>query len=126
MGAAFGISNVQLSHTRQFVEGWVIGMATQGPVDIVELAQHNDAFRREIITGEFSQVVAMTIPVGGEIGEEVHEGNDQLVFVHAGTRHNFLNTGQVPLRLVTVYAPPEHPPGIIHQTKEEAAAAEHH
>jgi hypothetical protein len=109
LGAAFGISNVQLSHTRQFVEGWVIGMATQGPVDIVELAQHNDAFRREIITGEFSQVAP-----------------NQLIFVHAGTRHNFLNTGQVPLRLVTVYAPPEHPPGIIHQTKEEAAAAEHH
>jgi mannose-6-phosphate isomerase-like protein (cupin superfamily) len=150
MGASFGISNVQLSHTRQFMEGWVIGMATQGPVDIVELAQHNDAFRREMITGEFSQVVAMTIPVGGEIGEEVHEGNDQLlvfiegegeavldgakspvapnqlVFVHAGTRHNFLNTGQVPLRLVTVYAPPEHLPGTVHQTKEEAEAAEHH
>ena len=47
----------------------MIGTATQGPVDIVELGQHNDVFRREIITGEFSQVVA--IPVGGEIGEEV-------------------------------------------------------
>jgi hypothetical protein len=43
----------------------VIGTATQGPVDIVELGQRNDASRREIITGEFSQVVAMTIPVGG-------------------------------------------------------------
>jgi mannose-6-phosphate isomerase-like protein (cupin superfamily) len=127
----------------------VIGMATQGPVDVVALAQHNDAFRRVISTGEFSQVVAMTIPVGGEIGEEVHERTDQLlvfvegegeavldggrspvapnqlVFVHAGTRHNFLNTGPVPLRLVTVYAPPEHPPGTVQQTKEEADAAEH-
>jgi hypothetical protein len=48
------------------VEGWVIGTATQGPVDIVELGQHNHAFRREIITGEFSQVVAMTIPWEGK------------------------------------------------------------
>jgi mannose-6-phosphate isomerase-like protein (cupin superfamily) len=45
--------------------------------------------------------------------------------VPAGTRHNFINTGDGPLRLVTVYAPPEHPPGTVHQTKEEADAAEH-
>lgn len=125
-------------------------MGNQGPVDIVALAQANDAFRREIITGKFSQVVAMSVPVGEDIGEEVHEGNDQLlvfiegqgeavldgetspvapnqlVFVHAGTRHNFRNVGRVPLRLVTVYAPPEHPPGTLHQTKQEAEAAEHH
>ena len=51
-------------------------------VDIVTLARGNDAFRREIATGEHSQVVAMTIPAGEEIGEEVHEENDQLlVFV---------------------------------------------
>jgi mannose-6-phosphate isomerase-like protein (cupin superfamily) len=124
-------------------------MGDQGPLDVVALAQRNDAFRREIITGKFSQVVVMMVPPGGEIGEEVHEGNDQLlvfvegegeavldgrtspvapnqlVFVHAGTRHNFRNTGQVPLRLVTVYAPPEHPPGTVHRTKAEADAAEH-
>lgn len=124
-------------------------MGDQGPLEVVALAQRNDAFRREIITGSHSQVVVMTVPPGGEIGEEVHEGNDQLlvfvegegealldgrtstvapnqlVFVHAGTRHNFRNTGQVPLRLVTVYAPPEHPPGTVHRTKEEADAAEH-
>ena len=117
-------------------------------VDIVKLARSNDAFRREIATGEHSQVVAMTIPVGEEIGEEVHEGNDQLlvfvdgegeavldgktsqvtpndlVLVPAGTRHNFINTGAGPLRLVTVYAPPEHAPGTVHQTKAEADAAE--
>jgi mannose-6-phosphate isomerase-like protein (cupin superfamily) len=115
-------------------------------VDIVKLARSNDAFRREIATGEHSQVVAMTIPVGEEIGEEVHEENDQLlVFVDgegeavldgktspvtpddlfpAGTRHNFINKGDSPLRLVTVYAPPEHPPGTVHQTKAEADAAE--
>jgi mannose-6-phosphate isomerase-like protein (cupin superfamily) len=117
-------------------------------VDIVQLARGNDAFRREVATGEHSQVVVMTIPARGEIGEEVHERNDQLlvfvegegeaildgrtsrvtpndlVLVPAGTRHNFVNTGEVPLRLVTVYAPPEHPPGTVHQTKAEADAAE--
>ena len=122
---------------------------TEQPPDIVELARGNDAFRREVVTGEHSQVVVMTVPTGGEIGEEVHEGVDQLlifvegegeavldgarspvapnrlVFVRAGTRHNFVNTGAGPLRLVTVYAPPEHPPGTVHQTKEEADAAEH-
>jgi mannose-6-phosphate isomerase-like protein (cupin superfamily) len=119
-------------------------------VDIVSLARGNDAFRREIATGEHSQVVAMTIPSGEEIGEEVHEENDQLlvfvdgegeavldgksspvgpndlVLVPAGTRHNFINTGGGPLRLVTVYAPPEHAPGTVHQTKAEADAAEDH
>ena len=119
-------------------------------LDIIQLARSNDAFRREVATGEHSQVVVMTIPPGGEIGEEVHEENDQLlvfvegqadavldgrttkvvpnrlVVVQAGTRHNFINTGQSPLRLVTVYAPPEHAPGTVHQTKAEADAAEHH
>jgi mannose-6-phosphate isomerase-like protein (cupin superfamily) len=92
----------------------------------------------------------MTIPPGGEIGEEVHDHVDQLlvavegeadavldgvtspmrpnqlVYVRAGTRHNFVNTGREPLRLVTVYSPPEHEPGTVHQTKEEADAAEGH
>jgi mannose-6-phosphate isomerase-like protein (cupin superfamily) len=92
----------------------------------------------------------MTIPPGGEIGDEVHNDTDQvlafvdgqgeaildgetsqvgpndLVFVRAGTRHNFLNTGDQPLRLLTIYAPPEHAPGTVHQTKEEADAAEGH
>ena len=48
-------------------------------IDIVQLARSNDAFRREIATGEHSQIVTMTIPAGGEIGEEVHEENDQLL-----------------------------------------------
>jgi mannose-6-phosphate isomerase-like protein (cupin superfamily) len=92
----------------------------------------------------------MTIPPGGEIGEEVHEGIDQilifvegeaeaivggerravgadeLVLVPAGTRHNFVNRGDRPLRLVTVYSPPEHEPGTVHRTKEEADVAEGH
>jgi mannose-6-phosphate isomerase-like protein (cupin superfamily) len=90
----------------------------------------------------------MTIPPGGEIGEEVHPDTDQvlvfvegsaearlegdatsagpgdLVFVHAGIRHNFVNTGADPLRLITIYAPPHHAPGTVHATKAEADAAE--
>jgi mannose-6-phosphate isomerase-like protein (cupin superfamily) len=119
-------------------------------VDIVAAARSNEAFRREVLTGDHEQVVVMTIPPGAEIGEEVHPDTDQvlvfvdgrgvaildgqrteveqndLVFVRAGTRHNFLSTGDAPLRLITIYAPPEHPPGTVHQTKAEADAAEGH
>src|SRR4030095_9366431 len=94
-------------------------------VDIVSLARGNDAFRREIATGEHSHVVAMPIPSGEEIGEEVHEENDQLlvfvdgegeavlngksspvgpndlVLVPAGPPHNFINTRRGPARLGT-------------------------
>ncbi len=118
-------------------------------VDILAAARSNDAFRREVLTGEHEQVVVMTIPPGGEIGEEVHPETDQvlvfvdgraeaqldgrasevgpndLVFVRAGVRHNFLNRGEAPLRLITIYAPPEHAAGTVHQTKAEADAAEH-
>jgi mannose-6-phosphate isomerase-like protein (cupin superfamily) len=124
-------------------------MEGDGRPDFVGLARRNEAFRRELATGEHSQIVAMTVPAGGEIGEEVHEGVDQillflegngeavldgerspigpddLVYVKAGTRHNFVNTGSAPLRLLTIYAPPEHAPGTVHATKAEADAAEH-
>lgn len=116
--------------------------------NVAEQAQASSDFRREIVTGEYSQVVLMSINPGEEIGEEVHEDRDQtlvfvsgqgeavlegerspvsvnsLVFVPAGTRHNFVNTGSVPLKLFTVYAPPEHAPGTVHHTKAEADAAE--
>lgn len=117
-------------------------------VDIMDAARTNQAFRREVLTGDHAQVVVMTIPPAGEIGEEVHPQTDQvlvfldghgearldgetspvasndLVLVRAGTRHNFVNTGSEPLRLVTIYAPPEHPIGTVHATKAEADAAE--
>ena len=117
-------------------------------VAIVEAAHSNEAFRREVMTGDHQQVVLMTIPAGGEIGEEVHSdtaqallfvdgqgearldgktspvGANDLVLVRAGTRHNFVNTGPEPLRLITVYAPPHHRPGTVHRTREEAEAAE--
>jgi mannose-6-phosphate isomerase-like protein (cupin superfamily) len=118
-------------------------------IEIETLARRNGDFRREVATAEHSQVVLMSIPPGDEIGEEVHEDIDQLlvlvegaaeaiiagessqmgpgeaVLVPAGTRHNFRNAGGSPLRLWTVYAPPEHAPGTVHRTKAEANATEH-
>ena len=114
-----------------------------------ELARENDYFRQTIVTGEHAQLVVMTIQPGEEIGEETHEGDQILhfvegsgeailegtksavepsdvVFVPAGTLHNFVNTGSDPLRLLTIYAPPEHPAGTVHKTKAEADEAEEH
>lgn len=111
-------------------------------------AESSADFRRVLWTGEHTQLVIMTIPVGGEIGEEVHEDTDQiltfvsgtgdaivsgqtrqvaagdLVVVPAGLTHNFTNTGVNPLVLYTVYGPPEHAEGAVHATKEEADALE--
>ena len=118
--------------------------------DIVARAASNTYFREVLSTGPHSQVVVMSIPPGGEIGEEVHADVDQvlvdvtgegvavldgvrspvepgsLVHVPAGTRHNIVNEGRVDLRLYTIYAPPEHAPGTIHRTMAEADAAEGH
>ncbi|SCL45771.1 Mannose-6-phosphate isomerase, cupin superfamily [Micromonospora eburnea] len=115
---------------------------------IETVAEKSPDFRRVLWTGGQTQLVIMTIPPGGEIGEEVHEGIDQiltfvsgtgearvagekkevvsgdLVVVPAGTKHNFVNTGPNPLVLYTVYGPPDHADGAVHRTKEEAEAAE--
>jgi mannose-6-phosphate isomerase-like protein (cupin superfamily) len=116
--------------------------------DIKKLTKENTHFRKVLHTGKYCQIVAMSIPVGGDIGEEVHTTVDQIlffvkgigeavlngearsveehdvVFVPAGTKHNFINWGDEDLKLFTVYAPPEHPDGTVHQTKEEAEIAE--
>jgi mannose-6-phosphate isomerase-like protein (cupin superfamily) len=118
--------------------------------DIVARAKRNRFFREVVSTGPHAQVVVMSIPPGGEIGEEVHADVDQvlvfvegegittlggehgqvsaghLVHVPAGTRHNIVNAGTVDLKLYTVYAPPQHAPGTIHRTKAEADADEEH
>jgi mannose-6-phosphate isomerase-like protein (cupin superfamily) len=118
-------------------------------IDVIKLARRSEEFRRVLLTGKNMQVVVMTIPPGEEIGEETHEHGDQmlffvdgrgdavlegettpveaghLVFVPAGTLHNFVNSGDEPLRIVTAYAPPEHEHGTVHHTKEEADADEH-
>ncbi len=115
---------------------------------IATVAEKSPDFRRVLWTGEHTQLVIMTIPPDGEIGEEVHEDIDQiltfvsgvgearvagakrkvaagdLVVVPAGTKHNFVNTGPNPLVLYTVYGPPEHADQAVHKTKEEADAAE--
>ena len=116
--------------------------------DIAAAAEQSADFRRVLWTGQHSQLVIMTIPPDGEIGEEVHEDTDQvlsfvsgvgearvggqkrkvtagdLVAVPAGTKHNFVNSGPNPLVLYTVYGPPEHADGVVHHTKDEADEAE--
>ena len=118
--------------------------------DILARAIANPYFREVLSTGPHCQVVVMSIPVGGEIGEEVHQAVDQvlvgvmgeglavlegqrspmgpghLVHVPAGTRHNLVNSGPTDLKLYTVYAPPQHAVGTIHRTKAEADASEEH
>lgn len=113
-------------------------------LSIVNLARDNKEFRKVIWTGKQAQLVLMAIPEGGEIGGEVHEGHDQLLYfvagrgvakigdvesevsdgdvsiVPSGTFHNFRNTGSGMLKLFTTYSPPEHEPGTEHATKAEA------
>lgn len=114
--------------------------------NIEELTEENKDFRRVLYTGKHMQLVLMSIPVGGEIGEEVHPTIDQFirveegegeviidgkrtpieddfaVLIPAGATHNVINTGDEALKLYTLYGPPEHKDGTIHRTKEEAAA----
>jgi mannose-6-phosphate isomerase-like protein (cupin superfamily) len=115
---------------------------------IVQMAKDNDKFRKVVMTGEKTQVVLMAIPEGSEIGAETHEGHDQVLifvegtgkaiigktetsvgegylsFVPSGAYHNFINDGSGPLKLYTTYSPPEHEPGVEHETKAEADADE--
>jgi mannose-6-phosphate isomerase-like protein (cupin superfamily) len=114
---------------------------------IATVAEQYADFRRVLWTGKHSQLVIMTIPPDGEIGEEVHEVDQILTFVSgvgealisgekrkvtqgdlvvvpAGRKHNFVNTGPNPLVLYTMYAPAEHADGAVHRTKEEADEAE--
>ena len=117
-------------------------------VPIARMAKENNEFRKVIMTGEKTQVVRMAIPEGEEIGGETHEGHDQVLifvegtgkakigetetpvgeghlsFVPSGAYHNFINDGQGPLKLYTMYSPPEHEPGVEHETKAEAEAQE--
>ncbi len=116
--------------------------------EIATVAEQSADFRRVLWTGEHTQLVIMTIPAGGEIGEEVHDDTDQIlsfvsgigkavvsgrerkvtagdiVVVPAGKKHNFVNDGPNPLVLYTVYGPPDHADGAVHKTKEEADALE--
>lgn len=115
--------------------------------DIKDKAKENTYFRQVLSTGEHTQVVVMSIPAGSDIGEETHQDNDQVLYfvdgegkailegeeksfekndiflVKAGTKHNFINTGESDLKIITAYSPPHHPDGTTHKTKEEAQRA---
>lgn len=114
--------------------------------NIVKDTQENENFRRVLFTGPQSQLVVMSIPPGGEVGEETHKYTEQTLFflvgtgegalndkkfpigpgdvvvVPAGTKHNFRNTGTGPLKIYTVYTPPNHIDGRVHRTKADADA----
>ena len=118
--------------------------------DIEELTLANKNFRQVLYTGKNLQLVLMTIMPGEDIGEEIHEGHDQffrfesgsgevlidgvitkikdddVVIVPAGANHNVINTGDEPLKLYTIYGPPEHKDGVVRATKAEAEASEEH
>jgi mannose-6-phosphate isomerase-like protein (cupin superfamily) len=129
------------------VTGWV------GDIEAITLG--NSTFRTVLFTGTNLQLTVMSLEPGEEIGLEMHDHRDQFirvedgtatvtlgprqdkidethqlagdwaVIVPGGTWHNVINTGETPLRLYSLYAPPEHADGVIHHTKAEADAAEH-
>jgi mannose-6-phosphate isomerase-like protein (cupin superfamily) len=113
--------------------------------DIEELAGENDHFRHVLYTAEHCQLVLMSLKASEAIGEEVHtldqffrveEGTGEAVLdgvrtsvragfailVPAGTRHNIINTGALPLKLYTIYSPPNHRDGVVHHTRIDADA----
>ncbi|KAM5533171.1 hypothetical protein V8D89_013127 [Ganoderma adspersum] len=116
--------------------------------NIAQVASESDKFRRVLWTGRNSQLVIMTIPVGGEIGEERHTVDQHLnflsgtatavidgkreelvkpgdvVIVPAGSLHNFKNSGATPLIVSTVYAPAEHKADTVHDTMEQGEELE--
>lgn len=118
--------------------------------DIEELTENNGDFRRVLYTGKHLQLVLMALKPGEEIGEEVHEDHDQFfrvekgkgevwidgartkikgddaIIVPAGAKHNVVNTGDKPLKLYTIYGPPDHKDGVVRKTKAEAEASEEH
>lgn len=118
--------------------------------DIEELTEDNSDFRRVLYTGKNLQLVLMAIQPGEEIGKETHADGDQFfrvekgkgevwidgqrskiksddaIIVPAGAHHNIVNTGDKPLRLYTIYAPPAHRDGIVRVTKADADAEEEH
>ncbi|MCX7711143.1 MAG: cupin domain-containing protein [Clostridia bacterium] len=123
-------------------------------VNINEAAKQNKNFRTALWTGKHLQLTLMSINVGEDIGLENHPNLDQFVrieqgqglvkmgdnkdrlnfqanvqddyafIIPAGKWHNLFNTGKIPLKLYSIYAPPQHPHGTVHVTKADAQAAE--
>ncbi len=124
-------------------------------INIHDATIQNINFRTALWTGTHLQLTLMRIPVGGEIGLEVHPDLDQFlrieagyglvkmgssqeilnyqknvcdgysILVPAGTWHNLINIGNKPIKLYSIYAPPAHPHGTVHETKKIADEAEH-
>ncbi|HVM51890.1 MAG TPA: cupin domain-containing protein [Acidimicrobiales bacterium] len=122
--------------------------------DIEKATVGNENFRTVLFTGAHTQLTVMHLAAGEEIGLEAHDGIDQFirveegsatvtmgrsrdvvdethvleddwaVIIPAGVWHNVVNTGTGPLKLYSLYSPPEHPDGTVHVTKAEADAAE--
>jgi mannose-6-phosphate isomerase-like protein (cupin superfamily) len=104
----------------------------------------NENFRKVLYTGEYLQLVLMSLKPGEEIGEEIHQNNDQffrfesgsgkctideniyhvqegdVIVVPAGALHNVINTSETPFKMYTIYGPPNHQDRIIRATKKEA------
>lgn len=123
-------------------------------INIDKATIQNNNFRTTLWTGKHLQLTLMSIPVRGEIGLEIHPNLDQFIrieegqglvkmgdrrdrlnfqrrvnedfafIIPAGTWHNLINTGNKPIKLYSIYAPPQHPYGTIHKTKADAEAAE--
>ena len=132
----------QVSQTGEVKKGFV--------KDIEDMAVKNDDFRQVLYTAGHSQLVVMALKPKEEIGAETHKNSDQFfrieegsgeavidgvktaigpgfaVVVPAGTNHNIINTGSVPLKLYTIYAPPVHRDGVVHHTREDAEADNEH
>lgn len=124
-------------------------------ININKATKQNNTFRTALWTGSHLQVTLMSINVGEDIGAEIHPNLDQFlrieqgqgitkmglsrdnmnlqanvsdddaIMIPAGTWHNLINTGNIPLKLYSIYAPPQHPHGTVHRTKADAMAAEH-
>ncbi len=124
-------------------------------IDIENATMDNTNFRTALWTGTYMQLTLMSINVGEDIGVEMHPNLDQFIrieegqglskmgcskdnldlqgavnenyaiIIPAGTWHNIINTGTRPLKLYSIYAPPQHPKGTIHKTKADAEADEH-
>ena len=125
-------------------------------ININEATKQNDTYRTALWTGSHLQVTLMSLKVGEDIGLEVHPDLDQFIRIEqgegivqmgdrkdrlnfqervyddfafvipAGKWHNLINTGYEPLKLYSIYAPPQHPRGTVHVTKADAEAAEEH
>ena len=112
-------------------------------VNIERETKDNNDYRRVLYTGRHTQLVVMSIEPGNEIGNEVHEldqfirieegqakvilnntdeyelKDDDAVVIPANTWHNVISTGDKPLKLYTLYSPPEHKDGTLHKTKAD-------